>query len=353
MDDTFQNLTSDGDVTNFLNYDTLQIPTPTDNLILAAIPTNNTTTGAPLPCLNMTDSSGNFANPIAGASFQLYGTATGIEIDSGGIAVTANGAILSGCKLVGASVIQYGAGSTQTINCVGVIINADQGGTIGSGGFNCTGTCQFNSGFTGKVTDDGSAVWGAVTISGTVAAPAMTGENATTFSATVTCPSINMPNATFGAISQTGAGVNLIVGTLNSAVTWTSVTSIGSIGMNCVASVSQSGNTVFYVLTGSGGTVSLSLPVAATADQLIFGQTVNGISGDQHVAAADLVISPTPTGTTTGTYELPNNVASNTLAEPLIKKDATFGPRGSFTGTLASGGGKIWPLGRFRTTFKR
>jgi hypothetical protein len=288
--DTYENTVGDFDLSNFLNYDTLNVPTGADNLILAAVSTNIATTGTQVPCANCTDSSGTGANYLGGTA--------AINVASGGTVtdVQFNGGVMN---------------STGSVKMVGCIFNSDpQFGTVSITG---SGSCQFNitiSDGAATWTDDGTAVYSTgitVDFGGGLNSTEISTTNTVNFGPVV-CSNINAANSSFNTITQSGAGVSLVVGSLGAAVTWSGVTSLAAI--NCIASASQSGSTVSYTLTGSGGTVSLTVPTAATAAQLISTATVNGIAGLQHVPTSAQVLVSVLVGTTTGIAPPPGLFAS-------------------------------------------
>lgn len=327
---TFNNAASDGDYSNAANYDN-GLPDSSTDLVLAAIGTTGSAA-----CLNLTDSSGTGANYIGGfGAIICHGTATVIQTNGGFL----NNAV--------------------SLTAIGCIFTTDPG----AANYTTSASTQFNASMaiSGTISDDGSAIWGAVTITASgISAPAMTGSAATTFAAGATAsPSINMPNATFGAISQGGPGVNLIAGTLGATVTWSSVTSLGTTGVAATLT-SQSGGTVTLVLPGSGGTVSYTAFTPPSASQIVFGNTILGVDGNQHVAGKDDVLFGVATGTDTGTVTLPangddylhgatpfgrvgslidgnwyraNGAASDALMAPLVDSTASFGVGGLVDGT--------------------
>jgi hypothetical protein len=120
--------------------------------------------------------------------------------------------------------------------------------------------------------------------------------------------------------STFGDGITITSGILPLTLTLTNATVSGGTGYNAVTftgTVNFTGATIATSATNGGitaiiaytGGQNIAVPVAATAAQLISTVTLNGVTGMQHVAPANKVLSPTPTGTTTGSV-LPGNFAS-------------------------------------------
>lgn len=89
----------------------------------------------------------------------------------------------------------------------------------------------------------------------------------------------------------------------------------------------------------SSGSLIAAQPTPPTASQLIFGQTVQGVSGNQHVPTASQVLDTIPTGTATGNVTQP---ATNKVLSPAAGGPAGYGANGTqFVGTApaASTGG--------------
>jgi len=276
--DTFQNTTADGDLSNFANYDTLSVPTSADNLVLAAIPTNCATSNAPVPCLNISDSSGTGANYLGGsgttpsmaAYVECHGTATGIQTNGG----------------------YMGPSPSGNLTCSGCIFTTDPGFNLGSGTptVHFVSACELNvvmNDATTTVTDDGTAEFSSgitLTFASFTATAINDGNQAVTFSCPLTCPSVTLQSSSSNfndGLTQNGPSVTLNMTIAPaSAVTWNSVvwTEIGTISGPVINTASISGSTATVVLTGSGGTVTASIP-STPANQYVLGPSYGGPSG--------------------------------------------------------------------------
>lgn len=225
--DTFQALV-DTDYSSFLNYDTLSVPTSTDDMVCGAIGT----TGS-VSCANLSGSS-----EIQGGTITVNGTASGIVVNGGSV-----------------------IGATGTLVATSCTFDTDPGGTQ----INSSAGCFFSpSGgmFGPKISDDGSATYGAgVTFNGTVASTTMFTDSACTFAGAVTCNQIHMGSATFSRINQTGESISLEVGSVGQIV-WTNVTTFTVAGL---------------VQTNSDGSASVN---------------VNGALATAHPVAKDNILAP-------------------------------------------------------------
>lgn len=381
--DTFLNTVGDGDVTNPLSYDTLAVPTPSDDLVLSASPTNNATTGATQPCNNLTDSSGTLTNPINGAQITVGQTATGIKFNSGQL-VGVGQLLASGCIFnADPSASVTGEGNVFSATLAGTITSAVDvtfvaAGVTWTGPMNVTGAVAFTGSATIGFSGGGTLAIqtlpaGVMTISGTAMSLILTGVTVRGTDIWTTVASITgegntyLPAAYSITFSDSGTFTGgTYTGAMDCAgdITFGTVTFTGGGSLaptdNIPATVTISGTAMAvstnvsspdaqYVLASQGGTLTLPavqyVASPATGGPATFGVGGTGSVGTLTLTGAGNVLSTTtPFGiggnSITGTWQRAANVASDVLMKPHVKIGDLFGPVGNQqTGTYAGSGG--------------
>lgn len=253
---------------------------------------------------------------------------------------------------------------TGTNQIAGVTLTANPAftGTIFS-----TVACSYQIGISNAITDGGSSTFGAFTFSGVILilGPYTSSSGASFTGASFTCGGLNTGDSISGTIAVTGVDGS-IANVVSSSSSITAAVIYGGVytGHPVVGGIFEiedgdfSGASSLTInfdghgISGTGQSITIygiELPgnaiVNLPLDNYILvvkpgsGQVLFTIN----IPPISEVLNDTIFGLgATGNYQRPNNVANDTLAKPLIKKDATFGPDGAELGAFAgSGGGEV------------